>query len=188
MSVSRFSGTLSERELRKALAGIKPKIDKSLHPMFAGLMSVLDGDGSGEIDMEEWKALLPAALRDDIRLKGEALLSVQSGAKALGSKSGLGKIVDGRERHKEMAVYKENLRRAREASHLYDASHHLSAAKKGETAYEIDLFHLFDTDGSGTLSRRELRRAMAGIKPKIDKSLHHLFALIMDTLDEDGNG
>ena len=66
---------------------------------------------------------------------------------AAGSKSGLGKIVDGRERHKEMEEYEEKMAHKTKSSHLFDASHHLAAAGQGQTAYEIDLFHLFDTDG-----------------------------------------
>ena len=55
--------------------------------------------------------------------------------------------MDGRERHKEMEEYEEKMAHKTKSSHLFDASHHLAAAGQGQTAYEIDLFHLFDTDG-----------------------------------------
>eukprot|EP01051_Picozoa_sp_SAG22_P009574 SAG22_NODE_806_length_7087_cov_11.682885_4_plen_938_part_00 len=182
------SGTLSKRELRKALAGVKPSIDKTLHPLFEGLVEKLDKDGDGEVDVHEWQEMLPKKLRDDIRLKGESLLSQQTESKALGAKSGVGRIVDGRERHREMVEFRAREAKAREASHLFDHTHHTRAAAKGQTAYEVDLFHLFDNDGSGTLSKRELRRAMAGIKPQIDRKLHSLFTDIMQQLDTNGDG
>ena len=41
------------------------------------------------------------------------------------------------------------------------SSVHVDAAKKGEQAIEVDLFHLVDTDHSGHLERQELRHLLA---------------------------
>eukprot|EP01052_Picozoa_sp_SAG31_P021868 SAG31_NODE_1712_length_7468_cov_8.329896_2_plen_573_part_00 len=182
------SGTLSRSEVRKALGGIRPKFDKSLQPLFDGMYEVLDRDGDGEIDVYEWQELLPKEIREFIRLNGESLLAQQTTLKGLGTSSAAVRIGGGREREKEMAHYNEQVRKAREAKHLYNASNHIAAAQQGQTAFEIDLFHNFDNDGSGTLSKKEMRRAMAGIRKHVDKKLHPMISAIMETLDVDGDG
>jgi hypothetical protein len=70
----------------------------------------------------------------------------------------------------------------------YDATRHAIAARKGEQAIEIDLFQMFDNDGSGTLSKRELRRALNGIKQKLSPELVALMDGMMEKLDADGDG
>ena len=53
------NGTLSARELKVALAGIKPQIHRSLHPLFGGMLHVLDEDGNGDISVTEWQGRSP---------------------------------------------------------------------------------------------------------------------------------
>jgi hypothetical protein len=44
------------------------------------------------------------------------------------------------------------------------SSVHVEAAKNGEQAIEVDLFHLVDTDHSGHLERHELRHLLAAVR------------------------
>ena len=44
------------------------------------------------------------------------------------------------------------------------SSVHVEAAKKGQQAIEVDLFHLVDTDHSGHLERSELRHLLAAVR------------------------
>lgn len=68
---------------------------------------------------------------------------------------------------------------------------HTTAAARGETAVEIDLFAQFDADGSGTLSKNELRRALQSVKKelmRIDPDCVAPFNEELAALDADGDG
>lgn len=154
-------------------------------------MAKLDEDGDGNITLAEWQAKLPDELRDALRALGpSAVLSDRTTATALGkgASAGRGKIAMKDERGKDLAMHRAAVSKTRSSRKMHDASFHVKAAKKGEKAVEIDIFHQFDNDGSGTLSRRELRRALNGIKKHLDPVAVAQMAGILGKLDEDGDG
>jgi hypothetical protein len=68
------------------------------------------------------------------------------------------------------------------SAHVYQSSHHVDAARSGQAAVEIDLFREFDADGSGTLSKRELRRLCVGVKKHLGPSM--MLAMQLDELTQ----
>ena len=131
------SGTLSRRELRRAMAGIKPKIDKSLHHLFEGIYRQLYEDGDGEVDITEWTERLPNELRDDIRRKGAELTAVQTSVRAKGAGVATGgKISQENQRDKEQQAFFRQVKEARQwgkATKMGDIKHHLAAAHGSRT-------------------------------------------------------
>ena len=74
---------------------------------------------------------------------------------------------------------------------LADTSQYTAAQRKGQSAVEIDLFSHFDSDGSGSLSRKELRRALQGVKKELQRTDPHVMASLdeeLAKLDTDGDG
>jgi hypothetical protein len=79
-------------------------------------------------------------------------------------------------------------RRRRQVSRQYDASVHMAAARRGERAVEVDLFLMYDVDHSGSLTARELRRALAMVRTKAGKRPVPGMEAMLAKLDEDGDG
>ena len=207
------SGSLSNRELRRALALVRapPRPSESpLHlinllppqvrsldkngdiPGLDAMLAELDKDGDGQVTLDEWVDHMPADFKSGLRKAGHKALHIQYGAThtKLTQSSGKFNAYDhkaaDRKRHAASTAAKKK------TAHMYSAKSHTDAMKKGETAVEIDLFRMYDVDHSGSLSNRELRRALALVRapPRPSESPLHLINLLppqVRSLDKNGD-
>ena len=205
------SGSLSNRELRRALALVRapPRPSESpLHlinllppqvrsldkngdiPGLDAMLAELDKDGDGQVTLDEWVDHMPADFKSGLRKAGHKALHIQYGASHLTQSSGKFNAYDhkaaDRKRHAASTAAKKK------TAHMYSAKSHTDAMKKGETAVEIDLFRMYDVDHSGSLSNRELRRALALVRapPRPSESPLHLINLLppqVRSLDKNGD-
>ena len=167
------SGYVDKREFRKALPALGLAVDKAT---IDNMFDTLDSDGSGQLSLEE----LNRTLRPGANVELDAAL--QNGA--------MGAIELGREN-------KIGLRtgHAGNTSHLVGMSlspdskvplHvQIQRALSKNYARVIDLFHEWDEDGSGTVSRREFRQVLPLLGLRLERAqADQLF----DAFDEDHSG
>jgi Ca2+-binding EF-hand superfamily protein len=165
-------GALDNRELRRMLALIRTKFGTGAgQPPIPGLQEMLaklDADGDGEVTLQEWGERMPAAFRKALRAMGDDLLRAAGDTRAgTGTGTGgTGRLGGAGERAKEAAEYEARRREAKRSAAAYSADVHARAAAKGERAVEVDLFLMFDADGSGSLGRAEFRRMLAVARTK----------------------
>ena len=127
------------------------------------MLEQLDKNGDGLVSLDEW-CDMPEEFRKGLRSLGASVLKLAQGAThtKLTQSSGKFNAYDhkaaDRKRHVASTAAKKK------TAHMYSAKSHTDAMKKGETAVEIDLFRMYDVDHSGSLSNRELRRALALVR------------------------
>lgn len=154
------NGTISREEFRKALPLLGIVVERE---EASALFDMLDEDGSGSIDYTELDHRLTADLRDR---RAAALRSQPLEPLEAASAVDVPKLVLGDDPQDML----DTLRGALEK--------HMSRI--------IDVFHQWDEDGSGTISKQEFRRAlpMIGLRNCPRTVIDTLF----DALDEDHSG
>ena len=171
-------GLISKKEFRQAVVALGydvPKVEVD------ALFDSFDKDGNGTIDYRE----LGRALRRNQRASTErtvseltptALLTLQQQEEAQG---GIANSVRNAQ---------ANVLRGTVLSSDGDLVSQLSSALASNWGRVTDLFHEMDTDRSGTVSRAEMRAALAHLG--LGGSSAHMQAVdvLYDTLDVDGDG
>lgn len=128
---------------------------------------------------------MPNEFKQGLRKLGPSVLSSQTTAGALETQQKGGKMIMSDARGKELREYQAKVAKKQASRKAYDSKLFTKAARSGQVAYEIQLFHQFDNDGSGSLSKRELRRAMNGIKKDISSAVVPVMDGMLDRMDSD---
>jgi Ca2+-binding EF-hand superfamily protein len=184
------SGTLTKSELRHALAmvrtvAVRQSIAEGKHgkvgalrtashglaidshrgdiPGMNEMLAELDGDGDGEVTMEEWLHSMPESLKAGLRRLDPDVLKMQmTSAAKTGSDHANMRKAD--LRGQELARFKEKQRINRKAQrHDSIVGGHVRAAHDSRVLDTVSIFREFDHDGSGSLTVRELRHALSAL-------------------------
>ena len=176
------SGSLGMSELRKMLAMVRvalsadaKKTKKTTGGDGASLASMdellvaLDKDGDKTVTLDEWQQHLPEDLTKAIRRVGRAgLLEYEVSFKSRGgriAKAGGGGFSKSDTSKKDKAAADRHKARKAQSSQAHSVREYAKAARGGGLSLQSFFAH-FDNDNSGTLSPRELRRALGLIRTK----------------------
>eukprot|EP01052_Picozoa_sp_SAG31_P034424 SAG31_NODE_4021_length_3659_cov_1.569382_1_plen_466_part_00 len=157
------SGTLSARELRRALGLVRALDKKSEIPGIEDIMAKLDADGDGEVTLAEWQELMPEDFKAGLRKLGHKALRISTDSTGI---KGRGQMATADHRGQERAAYEEKIRKKKMLQRRQTKAAALSDMLSGNALDTESLFKQYDTDGSGKLSLRELRQALAGLDLK----------------------
>ena len=170
------SGELSAREIRQMLGLVRTAWEKSSlstngvsMPGAKEMMAILDSSGDGEVSLSEWVENMPESFQQGMRKLGPDLLHAANGDPKTKKKAGHGKFDSHDHRAKEKREHKAKMEHKKKSRGTASVAMHTDAHRKGERAIEIDLFTMFDADGSGTLSKRELRQMLGLVRTAMAK-------------------
>eukprot|EP01051_Picozoa_sp_SAG22_P020861 SAG22_NODE_4377_length_1287_cov_1.250842_1_plen_300_part_10 len=169
------SGALSRRQLRQLLGLVRTKVKASEEmadddvPGMDEMLAVLDSKGDGQVSLEEWKANMPDAFKKGLQKLGPAVLQIAQSSSAKGKGSQV-KMATDDYRGRQDEAYRKKLSEKKKTASMHDVKVHRAAAESGEVAVEIELFRIYDIDGSGALSRGQLRQLLGLVRTAGQKS------------------